>query len=190
MRKCHFYGWHGQWRVTRYCTKISSVMMHIAHIKLSTRISCVGGFFKAGSLSDCWCMWEANKWWRLVEVGEITEEYPVMLPLSNPRPLHVHQPVFFMSSKTMHIFMLRSSTHYFPKVSLLISNLKSWIETPPALGCPGAGLHIIMHRRKSWYTLFVFPYWPLMGFSSLAPASWKCLWASVVPTLVRGKHHL
>ena len=65
-------------------------------------------------------MWEANKWWRLVEVGEITEEYPVMLPLSNPRPLHVHQPVFFMSSKTMHIFMLRSS----PKVSLVISNFK------------------------------------------------------------------
>lgn len=93
----------GQCLMTRYCTRMLSMMYQPVNENIS--------FFKAGPLSDCWCMWEANKWWRLVEVGEITEEYPVMLPLSNPRPLHVHQPVFFMSSKTMHIFMQRSSTH-------------------------------------------------------------------------------
>ena len=82
----------GQWRMTRYCTRMLRMMYQPVNENIS--------FFKAGPLSDCWCMWEANKWWRLVEVGEITEEYPVMLPLSNPRPLHVHQPVFFMSSKT------------------------------------------------------------------------------------------
>ena len=96
----------GQWRMTRYCTRMFSMTYQPVNENIMRQ-----RLFQRGPLSDCWCMWEANKWWRLVEVGEITEENPVMLPLSNPRPLHVHQPVFFMSSKTMHIFMQRSSTH-------------------------------------------------------------------------------
>ena len=87
--------------------------------------------------------------------------------------------------------MLQSSIHSLFSKGQVISYLKSksWIEIKtPALGFPGAGLHIIMHRRKSRNTVFVFLYWPLMGFWSLAPASWKCLWASV-PTLVSPQHH-
>ena len=88
----------------------------------------MGPLPKPGPLSDCWCMWELNKWWGL-SGGKITEENLQILSShgfqDNRRfPCHVFSfiqlPAPFTSPtttslfhvfQTMHTFMLRSSKH-------------------------------------------------------------------------------
>ena len=85
----------------------------------------MGPLPKPGPLSDCWCMWELNKWWGL-SGGKITEENLQILSShgfqDNRRfPCHVFSfiqlPAPFTTTslfhvfQTMHTFMLRSSKH-------------------------------------------------------------------------------
>ena len=161
----------GQRRLSRYCTKILSMMYQAVNKNIMRQriFQSRGSYQIVGA-----CDRQTNGGGR----DNNRRKSRVMLSLSTQptQPTPPSRPatsLFHVFQNNAVIFMLPSSM---PSLLQLIFS-KDIIEFSNWSWRIELSLHIIMHQRKSWYAVFVFHYWPVMGFWSLALASWKCLWA-------------